>query len=62
MTCPICGKPVVAVDYPDMETYHTEDTEWLITPFGNSVDCHDPGILGSKLGTLPASNCTKTPR
>lgn len=60
MPCPMCGKPLIIVDYPNIEIYHTEDTEWLIAPFGDGVDRHDPGVLGAKMGTLPASECTKT--
>ena len=45
MPCPMCGKPLIIVDYPNIEIYHTEDTEWLIAPFGDGVDRHDPGIL-----------------
>lgn len=60
--CLVCGKPTVVVDYPEVDVYHLEDTEWLVSPFGDE-DIHDPGVLGAKAGTLPLiASCLKTPR
>lgn len=55
--CPSCGKPLVAVDYPNCgEVYHEQDTEWGIPP----VEYKDTGLLVPVKGALPAKLCKIT--
>lgn len=53
LKCPVCSKEIVAVDAPNGEYYHTEDTMWGIPP----QDDHDPGWMVPKPGAIPASQC-----
>lgn len=55
MKCPICNKPVCAVDYPIYAMgnyYHVEDTEWVVYP-----EDDDPGVIGAKAGAVPIDVC-----
>ena len=56
MSCKVCGRELVIIDYPYPIEYHVEDTKWGIWP---DHETGDPGWIVAKTGAKPASMCKK---